>query len=52
MKRGGELVSLASLARELEDLLREDRRSRDPTPILPHKFGRHLGTFSSHTKIG
>lgn len=33
-------------------LAREDRRSRGPTPILPHKFGRHLGTFSSHTKIG
>lgn len=51
MKRGVELISLASLVSEMEELGEKTEDQGDPIPTLPHKFGRHQGTFSSHTKI-
>lgn len=44
-------LSLASWVSEMEELLEKTEDPGDPTLTLPHKFGRHLGTFSSHTKV-
>lgn len=53
MKREGELIflSLASWVSEMEELLEKTEDQGDPTLTLPRKFGRPLGTFSSHTKV-